>query len=153
MRHISQKQLNQLDILYRNGQLDGGKIDNWTMLSKEDGDSLIHKAKATPEQTYQPAEEIVKNFLLEQIRSNKLVMQEELLRFIAFAAAERLCWMFQSSNKNTEADLSNAQYRRIKTLIAKGFLKHKALSEIKNLSYKAAEKLIEEGENNALQNN
>jgi len=49
-------------------------------------------------------------------------MQEELLRFIAFAAAERLCWMFQSSNKNAEADLSNAQYKRIKVLIAKGFL-------------------------------
>jgi len=56
MRRISQKQLKQLDNLYRNGQLDGDKIDNWTMLSKEDGNSLIHKAEATPEQTYQPEE-------------------------------------------------------------------------------------------------
>lgn len=153
MKRISQKQLNQLDNLYRNGQLDGSKINNWTMLSREDGNSLISKAENTPKQTYQPAEVIVKNFLLEQIRSNELVMQEELLRFIPLATAERLCWMFQSSNKNTEADLSNAQCRRIRILIAKGFLKHKALGEIKNLSRKAAEKLIEEGENNALKEN
>ncbi|MFA6714556.1 MAG: hypothetical protein WC082_10270 [Victivallales bacterium] len=151
MKRITRKQLDRLDALYCNGQLDGQRINDWTILSEDEGNKLIIEAEIIPGQTYQPATETLKKVLLKLIRTGRLVLKEYLLRFMSLAAAETLCWMFHSTNKNTEPDITGVQYKRIRVLIAKGFLQNRPTGEIKRLSYKAAEKLIEEGENNALQ--
>ncbi len=150
MKHITQTQLDRLNALYSNGQLDGNLVGDWTVLSLENGMRLIEEAEKIPVQTYQPATETLKEYLLELIRTGNLNMREEVVCFITLSKAEELSWMFHSTDKNAEPDVTHAQAKRIKVLMAKGFLKYRPLGEIKNLSFKKAAKLIEEGEANAL---
>ena len=150
MKHMTQKQLARLSALYDNGQLDGQSLGDWTTLSEEDGIRLITEAEHVSTGTFSPASETLKTPLLDWIRCGKLTLKEELLRFMMRPQATELIWMIQSTDKNTESDLTHAQSMRIKVLMAKGFLKYLPSCEIKCLSFKQAQELIAEGEENAL---
>lgn len=150
MKHMTQKQLARLSALYDNGQLDGQSLGDWTTLSEEDGIRFITEAENVSTGTFSPASETLKTPLRDLIRAGKLILREELLRFMMRPQAAELIWMIQSTDKNTEPDITHAQCRRIKVLMAKGFLKYLPSCEIKCLSFKKAQDLIAEGEDNAL---
>ena len=63
---------------------------------------------------------------------------------------ETLLWSVTSNDINREELASNAQYRRVKKLLAEGFLSGGSVKQIRSLTKHMAEKLIREGEENGL---
>lgn len=151
MKNISSKQLERLDVLYRNGQFNGASVPDWSRVTETDVEKMIAKAEMMEANTFHPADNVLKEELKRKIQSGSLIMHENELRFLTKIPAGGILWIQKSSNKGQEADITKAQCRRIKVLIGQGFLRHLSGIEINSLSYNAAKELIDEGEQNALE--
>ncbi len=150
MKSCTEKQIEVLEKLYLSGKLDGSLVGDWRILSHDKAERLIVSSRNIAEGTFLPATPLLKEELRNCIQTGELVMENDLLRFMTLAVAEKMVWTVRSSVKNQDTDITFAQSCRIRILIAKGFLKYRPMSEIKSLSWKDAEKLIIEGEDNAL---
>ena len=137
MKSCTEKQIEALEKLYLSGKLDGSQVGDWRILSRDNADRLIVSSQNNAEGTFQPITQNLKTALLHFIQERELV-------------AEEMVWTFKSAGKISDRDISHAQCCRIRVLMGKGFLKYRPMSEIKNLSNKAAKALIAEGEENAL---
>lgn len=150
MKSCTEKQIEVLEKLYLSGKLDGSLVGDWRILSRDNADRLIVSSQNNAEGTFQPITQNLKTALLHFIQERELAMEEDLLRFMPLSVAEEMVWTFKSAGKISDRDISHAQCCRIRVLMGKGFLKYRPMSEIKNLSNKAAKALIAEGEENAL---
>jgi hypothetical protein len=72
------------------------------------------------------------------------------LKYMTVNMGSVLLWMVTSSELNREELATRAQRKRVKRLIAEGFIRNGSAGKFRNLSFRTAERLIEEGERNAL---
>lgn len=84
------------------------------------------------------------------LNSGVLPFTPEDARYLNLSGAQTLIWLVFSSNRHRTYTLTKPQQKRIRHLINKGFLPHMSDREIVMLSKEKANRLIEEGENNAL---
>lgn len=151
MTHLTQDRLNKLDALYVNGQLEGISNAELKSLSMVEIEVLIRECEKIPPQTYQPLTDIMRNELISQIRSGNLKqVSEEDLKYMTEHTASALLWIVASPGRNLERLATRAQRKRVKKLIAEGFLQGGNARQFRNLSCRTADRLIEEGERNAL---
>ena len=147
---ITSVQLQKLDALYANGQVEGISADQLESFSEDEADLLIQECEEVPPYTFLPMSPDMREELLSLIRSGVLgKVSEADLKYMTVHTGEALLWSVMSSNINREELASTAQRRRIKKLLAEGFLSGGSPRQIRNLTKHMAEKLIREGEYNA----
>ena len=143
-------QIQKLDALYANGQVEGITNVRLESFSDEEVELLISECEAIPPHTFQPIPAAMRDELLLLIRNGVLQRVSEAdLRYMTVHTGETLLWSVTSNDINREELASNAQYRRVKKLLAEGFLSGGSVKQIRSLTKHLAEKLIREGEENA----
>lgn len=151
MTHITPIQSGKLDALYANGQLEGISAAELESFSSEDVEDLIRQSENVLPHTYRPMPEAMRAELLSLIRSGDLTQVTEAdLKYMTVNMGSVLLWMVTSSELNREKLATRAQRKRVKRLIAEGFIRGGSARKFRNLSLRTAERLIEEGERNAL---
>lgn len=150
MNQMTHEQSEKLEQLYANGQFEGIAPTEISLLTETDARRLIAEAECVVPGTFTPIDQESRAELLALIDSGELPFRHEDIRFLSVYCAETLLWMTMSTDRNREDAISRSQQKRIKILIAKGFL-HKLTSvEIRQLSEKKAKELIQQGEETAL---
>ena len=149
MAQVTSDQMKQLDALYVNGQLEG--IDGTLLdsLSEEDAEMLIRQCEEVPPHTYQVMPEEMRTELTALIRRGILPgFSETDLIYMTEDRASTLLWLVTSSALNREVLATRAQRKRVKKMVAEGFLAPGTARQFVNLTRRTAEALIEEGEKN-----
>ena len=149
MAQVTSDQMKQLDALYVNGQLEG--IDGTLLdsLSEEDAEMLIRQCEEVPPHTYQVMPEEMRTELTALIRRGILPgISETDLIYMTEDRASSLLWLVTSSDLNREVLSTRAQRKRVKKMVAEGFLAPGTARQFVNLTRRTAEALIEEGEKN-----
>ncbi|WP_288613589.1 hypothetical protein [uncultured Victivallis sp.] len=149
MAQVTSDQMKQLDALYVNGQLEG--IDGTLLdsLSEEDAEMLIRQCEEVPPHTYQVMPEEMRTELTALIRRGMLPgISETDLIYMTEDRASTLLWLVTSSDLNREELATRAQRKRVKKMVAEGFLAPGTARQFVNLTRRTAEALIEEGEKN-----
>ena len=100
--------------------------------------------------TYQIPDKSTRESVDKLLDSGVLPFTPEDARYLSLMGANALIWLVYSSNRHRTYVLTKPQQKRIRHLINKGFLPHMSDCEIVMLSKEKANRLIEEGENNAL---
>ncbi len=150
MNQMTHEQSEKLEQLYANGQFEGIAPTEINLLTESDAQHLIAEAARVAPGTFTPIDPDTRAELLTVIDNGELPFRRDDIRFLSIYGAQTLLWMTMSPDNNHEYAISRPQQKRIKALIAKGFL-HKLTSvEILQLSEKKAQRLIQQGEKNAL---
>lgn len=150
MNTISPEKLEKLDVLYTNGQFAGIAPGEFKYLQESDIDNLIFEAGQNLAGTYQIPDKSTRESVDKLLDSGVLPFTPEDARYLSLMGANSLIWLVYSSNRHRTYVLTKPQQKRIRHLINKGFLPHMSDREIVMLSKEKANRLIEEGENNAL---
>lgn len=151
MTHLTQKQSEKLDALYANGQLAGITEAELESFSSECIEGLICDSEKVLPRTYRPLPKAMRSELLSLIRSGELIeLSEADLKYMTVNTGSTLLWLNLSSERNREELATRTQRKRVKKLIAEGFVRGASSGRFRNLSFRTAERLIKEGERNAL---
>ncbi|MBO4630654.1 MAG: hypothetical protein J5858_01890, partial [Lentisphaeria bacterium] len=100
--------------------------------------------------TYSPLDGTTREDLEVMLSSGKFPFNRSDLRYLSVIGAETLLWMSFSGDRNREYVITKSQQRRLRSLIDRGFLHKMSEREILLLSEEKADKLILQGEENAL---
>lgn len=111
---------------------------------------MIFEAGQNLAGTYQIPDKATRESVDKLLDSGVLPFTPEDARYLSLMGANSLIWLVYSSNRHRTYVLTKPQQKRIRHLINKGFLPHMSDREIVMLSKEKANRLIEEGENNAL---
>lgn len=149
MKQITLEQFDRLDALYANGQFEGVSANEFRVLTELDAQRIIVEAEFVVPGTFTPVDEETRSELKELIDRGQLPFSIDELRYLSVFGAETLIWMSMSGDQNRENAISRSQQKRIKALIAKGFLHKLTPGEILLLSEERADKLILQGEETA----
>ena len=151
MTHLTQKQSEKFDVLYANGQVEGITGAELESFSSEYFDDLIQNCEKIAPHTFRPLPKAMRAELLCLIRSGELIeLTEADLKYMTVNTGSTLLWLNLSSEHNCEELATRAQRKRVKKLIAEGFVRGASSGRFRNLSFRTAERLIKEGERNAL---
>ena len=150
MNQMTQEQSEKLEQLYANGQFEGIAPTEINQLTESDAQHLIAEAESAAPGTFTPIDSETRAELLTLIDNGELPFRRGDIRFLSIYGAETLLWMTMSTDKNREEAVSRSQQKRIKALVAKGFLHKLTPVEIRQLSEKKAKELIQQGEETAL---
>ncbi len=120
------------------------------MLTNLDMERIISEAELVAPGTFFPVDEDTRQELKRLIERKLIPFDMEDIRYLSTFGAETLIWLGMSGDQNRENTISPSQQKRIKSLIAKGFLRKLSAREIRLLSEEKADKLIQQGEELAL---
>ncbi|MBO4632801.1 MAG: hypothetical protein J5858_12830 [Lentisphaeria bacterium] len=150
MNRITKEQVARLDMLYAHGQFEGIAPGEFSKLTSADAKILIQKAEQVMPGTYSPIDETTREDLEVMLSGGKFPFTPDDLRYLSVIGAETLLWLSFSSDRNREYVITKSQQRRLRSLIDRGFLHKMSEREILLLSEEKADKLILQGEENAL---
>jgi len=150
MKRITKEQFARLDMLYAHGQFEGIAPGELSKLTSADAKIIIQQADQVMPGTYSPIDDTTRADLETMLDAGKLPFVRDDLRYLSVIGAETLLWLSFSSDRNREYVVTPSQQRRIRNLINRGFLHKMTEREILLLSEEKADKLILQGEENAL---
>jgi len=150
MNKYRKNQIKMLQELYDAGKFADIPMKMIQAMSYEELENFILLKQRIPAGTIEPMMENYRKALLEMIDAGNLCIAKNDLNFMSQRKAEKFYWMGRNSIADKITMCNKEQYKRLRSMRKEGIISYMTDEQIGNLTARAAELLLAEGEENIL---